>query len=214
MKRYLLFAVLGLIALGAAADRFYIEDFEIAAGETVQVEMLLDNETVFTAFQCDLYLPEGLRAANFKLTSRKHSSHTLSVTTQPDGASRLLSYSLQLKPYSGTSGALVTFNITASDDFAGPAVMALRNVMFSNLNGDEIPLNDEECTVSTPIGVVIGDVDGDGKVGIADVADLIDMLLSGSASVESCPAADVDGDGRISIADVSDLIDMLLSGNS
>lgn len=55
-----------------------------------------------------------------------------------------------------------------------------------------------------------GDVDGDGQVGISDVADLIDLILSGTATIESCPAADVDGDGRISIADVSELIDILL----
>ena len=58
--------------------------------------------------------------------------------------------------------------------------------------------------------VVPGDVDGDGQVGIGDIADLIDMILSGSATVDDCPAADVDGDGRITIGDVSDLIDQLL----
>ena len=53
-------------------------------------------------------------------------------------------------------------------------------------------------------------MDDDGQVGIGDIADLIDMILSGSATVDDCPAADVDGDGRITIGDVSDLIDQLL----
>lgn len=214
MKRYLLFVVLGLVAVCVAAtDRFYIEDFEITAGETVQVEILLDNETVYTAFQCDLYLPEGLSAAGFKLTSRKHSSHTLSVITQPDGAQRLLSYSLQLKPYSGNGGALVTFNVTTSEDFAGPAVIALRNVMFSNLEGEEVPLGDEQCTVITPAGGLIGDVDGDGQISIGDVVDLNDYLLKDGTTAILTSNADVDGDGNITIGDVTDLIDMLLSNN-
>lgn len=207
-----MFVVLVVVAVCAAAtDRFYIEDFEIGAGETVQVEMLLENEMVYTAFQCDLYLPEGLSAANFKLTSRKHSSHTLSVTTQPDGASRLLSYSLQLKPYSGNSGALVTFNVTASEEFRGPAVIALRNVMFSNLEGDEMPLADEECTVTAPACGLVGDVDGDGQIDISDVVDLIDCLLSSDASAIIIGNADVNGDGLVNIADVTDLIDQLMS---
>lgn len=62
-----------------------------------------------------------------------------------------------------------------------------------------------------PIPAVTGDVDGDGKVSIADVTDLIDMLLTGATSVMDYPAADVDGDGKITIADVTSLIDMLLT---
>ena len=58
----------------------------------------------------------------------------------------------------------------------------------------------------------LGDVDGDDAVGIGDVADLIDMLLSGNISIADCPAGDADGDGRITIADVSEIIDHLLNG--
>ncbi len=63
-----------------------------------------------------------------------------------------------------------------------------------------------------PIPAVTGDVDGDGVVGIADITDLIDMLLNGNVSIETCPAADVDGDGIIGIADITELIDTLLNG--
>lgn len=61
--------------------------------------------------------------------------------------------------------------------------------------------------------LIVGDVDGDGNVNIADVTALIDLLLSGGATVTDHPAADVDGDGSINIADVTALIDKLLSGN-
>ena len=59
---------------------------------------------------------------------------------------------------------------------------------------------------------LIGDVDGDGKVGIADVTELIDLLLTGNTDIADHPAADVDGDGRVGIADVTELIDHILSG--
>ena len=61
--------------------------------------------------------------------------------------------------------------------------------------------------------VLVGDVDGDGRVGIADVTELIDMLLTGNTDIADHPTADVDGDGRISIADVTELIDRILTGN-
>ena len=60
------------------------------------------------------------------------------------------------------------------------------------------------------IAVAAGDVDGDGMVTIGDVANLIDMLLRGGASIDDHAGADVDVDGVITIADVSAIIDMLL----
>ncbi len=58
-----------------------------------------------------------------------------------------------------------------------------------------------------------GDVDGDGKVGIADVSVLIDYLLNGDATYFNLTNADVNGNGKITIGDVSDLIDLLLNRN-
>lgn len=55
---------------------------------------------------------------------------------------------------------------------------------------------------------VRGDVNGDGKVTIADVTALIDILLSG----ESPASADCNQSGSVTIADVTTLIDYLLSG--
>ena len=56
-----------------------------------------------------------------------------------------------------------------------------------------------------------GDVDGDGKLTIADVTALINNLLKQSSL--DVPACDVDEDGKVNIADVTALINILLSGN-
>ena len=59
------------------------------------------------------------------------------------------------------------------------------------------------------MGQTAGDIDGDGKVTVSDVTNLIDQLLGG----EELPAnADVNGDGNVNIKDVTILIDMLLNG--
>ncbi|MBR5169224.1 MAG: leucine-rich repeat domain-containing protein [Muribaculaceae bacterium] len=54
---------------------------------------------------------------------------------------------------------------------------------------------------------LVGDVNGDGEVNIADVNVLIDMVLKNRSSA----AADINGDGEVNIADVNVLIDMILS---
>ena len=58
---------------------------------------------------------------------------------------------------------------------------------------------------------MLGDVDGDGMVNIADVSTLIDYLLGSGPDNFFEVNADVYEDGSINIADVSSLIDMLLS---
>ena len=55
-----------------------------------------------------------------------------------------------------------------------------------------------------------GDVDGDGHITIGDATAIIDLILSGAATVQDYPAADVDGDGEISIADVTALMDIIM----
>ena len=63
----------------------------------------------------------------------------------------------------------------------------------------------------TGSAVVIGDVDGDGAVRIADVTALIDFMLTGAEINQD--NADINGDTNISIADVTALIDILLYAN-
>lgn len=58
-----------------------------------------------------------------------------------------------------------------------------------------------------PAGTVVGDVNGDGEVNIADINAIIDIILSGG----SLDTADVNGDGEINIADINAVIDIILS---
>ena len=75
--------------------------------------------------------------------------------------------------------------------------------------GEEVHELNFSYSIAGGPDVLVGDVDVDGQVSIADVTALIDILLTGS---EAPAAADVDGDGQVSIADVTSLIDILLTG--
>lgn len=193
----------------AATDRFFIEDFYIQPNQTVPVEILLDNESQYTAFQADLHLPDGLTVVegSFSLTSRKGSDHTLSTSILPNGGIRLMSYSMRVNAYKGNDGALVGFLVTASEDLNLPATVTLKNILFTTTAGTEVALCDTQCFV---FGFLRGDVNLDGEVNIADVTALIDLLFS---SEEAPDSADVNNDGDVNIKDTTDLIDILLTGN-
>lgn len=142
MKR--LNSLLTLVALiiisnlnAKAENRFYIDDFIMYTGETKELSINLTNDVAFTGFQADLYLPNGLEVVQedgdyiFELTGRKGSDHSISTERQDNGAIRLLCYSLKLKEFSGTSGALVKFRVKASDDFRGDFQINIKDITFS-----------------------------------------------------------------------------------
>ena len=120
-----------------AENRFYIDDFIMYTGETKELSINLTNDVAFTGFQADLYLPNGLEVVQedgdyiFELTGRKGSDHSISTERQDNGAIRLLCYSLKLKEFSGTSGALVKFSVKASDDFRGDFQINIKDITFS-----------------------------------------------------------------------------------
>jgi len=58
-----------------------------------------------------------------------------------------------------------------------------------------------------------GDVNGDENVNVADVTQLIDLLIDGETSHVFLQEVDIDGDGRFTIADVTALIDLLLNSS-
>ena len=210
-------AVVSLLC-AAATDRFYIEDFSIAPGETRTVSIMLDNEATYTAFQTDIYMLDGLTIEMedgdyiFDLTDRKSRDHMIASQPQADGAIRVISYSNRINAFSGNSGALVTFNVTAATDITGPVTIAMRNTLFTTTSGVEIAFGNETCTVTVPSPGIRGDVNNDQKVDIDDVTALINCVLTGDDSGIIAENADVFENGAIDIDDVTSLINFVLTG--
>ena len=99
-----------------------------------------------------------------------------------------------------------------------PAGLSMARLRFVSWTGTVVSSGAIKRAVLTAVTgsgptVIPGDANGDGAADIADVAFIIDYLLSGDDTGLNHVAADVDHDGSISIADVATLIDKLLTGN-
>lgn len=216
MKKLILVVVMAVALSATAANRFYLPDFTIAAGETMQVAMILENDELFTAFQTDLMLPQGLTVAEddgeylLDLTGRNASDQAIISKLRPDGALRMVSFCMSVRPYSGTSGTLVVINLTADQGFTGPAIIKLKNSFFTTVEGVEFILPQEICNVQLLSQQIKGDANGDEKVNISDVTWVINYLLVGCSTSFHTENADINEDGNISIVDVTTLINMLL----
>jgi hypothetical protein len=94
-----------------------------------------------------------------------------------------------------------------------PGNSYLYRVKSLYINGTESKWSNT-MEVMLPQGETLrGDVDGDGRVNIADVTELVDYLLSGGTLPINVEAADCTLDSIINIADVTELIDYLLTGS-
>ena len=139
-----------------------------------------------------------------------------SMSLQLNGSNtQQLSYSHENETYS--SYAIISYECTPVGvvDVSNTGKVTAKNVgatkvyVHSNLANDE---NAPYCTVTVTGStcVILGDVNNDGAVNIADVTALVDMLLNGASYYNA--ATDMNQDGQINIADVTELIDHLLNG--
>lgn len=122
-------------------DRIYINEFTINAGETKDIEICLANSTSYTAFQCDIYLPEGLSSLVeddeyiVDLSDRKSRSHTIATSLQPDGALRVVAFSSKNSTFTGNDGALMILPLVASENLPGGTLeMSVKNNLFVSDN--------------------------------------------------------------------------------
>jgi len=215
-KKNIILILAALISISTAArDRLYIENFQIQVGETYRMPLLLENDTVYSTFQTDLYLPEGLEVELDEgeyivdLTGRATNNHVVSTYQQADGAIRIFVTSQNVRPFSGNSGAIVIVEIHALPSFSGTKQVSLRGTVFVEENGRRHDF--EDCTAFASSGgsqTVNGDVNGDGVVTAADLTELYNYLLNSDMTYYN--SLDVNGDGNITAADVTAVYDILL----
>lgn len=215
-KKNIILILVAIISISAAArDRLYINNFQIQAGETYRMPLLLENDTVYSTFQTDLYLPEGIEVALDEgeyivdLTGRATNNHVVSTYQQADGAIRIFVTSQSVRPFSGNSGAIAIVEIHALPSFSGTKQVSLRGTVFVEENGRRHDF--EDCTAFASSGsapLVYGDVNGDGVVTAADITELYNYLLNNDMTYYN--SLDVNGDGNITAADVTAAYDVLL----
>lgn len=164
-------------------------------GERKEVAVSLENDTPFTAFQSDLYLPEGVGvvAGSFRLSDRFSSGHSLSVKSYDGGLTRIICYSLGNDPIEGSEGVILTFEIEAGYETDGTAEMSLRNTLFSMADARELALPEAtaEVTVEKDMETGIEEIVRNAGVRIEQEGDY--LIIGGSESGEMIRIYSLDG---------------------
>lgn len=217
MKKFLLLTTLlcGWMGSAMAADENTItvmEATEEAGVVTVQLEMV--NPTLkAVAFQCDVKAPEGVsfdeKLLSLTLSDRKD-DHVIRFNILSDGSLRMVAYSMQNLPFSGTSGAIVSFDV----DLEETTIFTVDNVVIADASSASAKPNSNsgEITIDDTTGDVVGNVNGDpdGIVDIDDLNALVNILLGKEVPDTYNGNVNGDPDGVVDVDDLNALINILL----
>ena len=202
----------------APDTNFAVADQTAFAGTTVNVPVEMNNNETITAFQCDVYLPDGLSLTvvedeyDITFAGRETRTHTLSSRMQADGSIRIVAFSSKNTAFTGNSGALFNLPIILPDNVTSYQV-EIKNIYVVDTDNMELRLADVAFNISA-VNLVAGDANEDKKVSVADATTTVSYILGENPEPFSFAAADVNSDGAVSIVDVTGIVDLVLGDAS
>ena len=134
-------------------NKCYIQDFTIAVGETKTVSLELNNETPFSAFQTDLYFPDGIIMSDCSVSDRSV-DHTVSAKYFSDGRTRVVCMSLSNSLFDGDTGAILNIQLTATKDAAESSAIQINNSRFTTIDAREYILSNSNTNVNVERALV------------------------------------------------------------
>ena len=171
---FLLGLVLAFAGTAQAADVLRVQDVEVVPGESVTLNIELDNETTnLMGWQCDIVLPDGLSLA-LKANGKPAATlgdrfatteHTISSSRLASGAYRFIATSMDGEAIPGNGGTLFSVTLLAESELqsleasptmlpqsleASPTTLAgtVKNIEFNTQDNQKLILNDVSFTVT------------------------------------------------------------------
>lgn len=220
IRLYMLMALLTIVG-NAVADDVTISDVSIAAGETKSISIEFNNPTKdYIAFEFWLKLPNGIRVEYDEmgdlmalLNDSRANGHVLEVSeSNNDGIYHFLGYSGRNKSLKGSSGELINLTIHCAEDAeVGLFSASVYDLIFSDPNKVEVDFADFSFGVNITGGNMMGDVNGDGKVNIADAVAVVGYIMEKPPLNFIKKYADINQDNSINISDVIGIVNIILN---
>ena len=199
-------------------DMLVIDDVSMSAGGTCQVAISLNNpKKMYSAFQFDLLLPEGISIAKndkgkfiASLNEDRKDDHTLNVSDRGDGVYRLMTFSMSNATFSGTQGALTYVTLQADTDVSNDTKTAtVLSQVFTEPNGYQNKWADTNFMITIDSQILVGDVNNDGEVDVLDVLTLVNYIIGKTNNINE-QAADMNGDNEVDVLDVLTLVNTII----
>lgn len=191
-------------------NTLYLDKATVSAGSEATVSLKMKNTAGVQAIGAYITLPEGVTIKSVELGSRAPEAVADVVyvkTNRVEGVDRI---------------ALLSGNGVAMTGNDGEVIKVTLNVAETVANGDyDITISNQElCTADNAVfgagqSVVStltvgsaglkGDVNGDGKVNVADFTSVVNYICN----EEYNEIADVNGDGKVNVADATSIVNII-----
>ena len=197
-----------------------VKDLRCAPGNKLVIPVNMKNKTGITAFQFDLYLPEGMTIAEedgepmIELdAARKTSSHSVSSSQLADGATRIVAYSSGNKLFANNDGTVVNITINVPSNMElKDYTLTLKEITLADATENEYYTDIQTSKIT--VANIMGDANMDEKVNISDVVAVVNYILERNPAKFDFAAADVSGDGNIRMGDVVGIVNIILGKTS
>ena len=160
-------ATVMLLAMGCIAafaqgnNKLYIEDFDIAPGQTKTLDIILENEDPVSSLQFDITFPTGLSYVENTLervTSRiTRTSHSIVAAKQGENVYRMgiLSTSSEManSAVKFNEGALLRIKVKAGIDYKGSSIKITDIIGSNGTVSPSVRLNMDACEVNANVHV-------------------------------------------------------------
>ena len=195
-----------------------LTDVQVLCGRQIILPVNMSNTESIKGVQFDLTLPNGVTVATdaydelaVSLTSRAHSSHSVSARQLSNGDYRIVVTSMGAKTFSDTEGNIMNITLNVAENVEmGDYVIKVSSIALNTADNVTISPADVTATL-TVTDAKPGDVNGDGSVNVTDVGMVIDDILENTPANFSRSAADVNGDNVVNVTDAGLIIDIILS---
>ena len=194
-----------------ALGYFTMPEIQAQPGETFVLPVSFTCEDPIRVLAFGVSIPEGFEVVSVEQGDRVNGTFQYGT---PAGACNVAIYDLDgARVLEGNDGVVVNITLKATEVVDGDYTVTISQGNYGIVgiyNNTQYPY-DVSTTIHITTVTMEYDVNGDNKVSINDVTDLIKYLLSNDPTVINMSAADVNHDGKINIGDVTDLIRYLLS---
>lgn len=147
-------ALLAIVSRAFAEDKLQVKDFKVGSGCTAKMEIVLTNpDAKYTAFETDIYLPEGLQLVKqddeYKVeTSRTAESHSASIS-QKTGYYKLVLSSTKNEELSGIEGTVVTLIVKANPNITvGNRTGYLKKIKLARNDNTGVIIGEEAFNIT------------------------------------------------------------------
>lgn len=204
-------------------DVLSVDDITTIAGATKTVTVNLTNITTdYTGYQFDIVLPEGFSVAlnskgklDFTKGDRyEDESQQLSMESLGNNTYRVLSFSMSNGLIEGNDGALLSFNMQVANDIEeGEYNATIKNIVFTESDGTQSEMADATFKL-TVCNVIKGDANGDTKVNVSDIVEMVNYILGKPSAKFNAIAADVSEDGTVNVTDIVRVVTIIMTADT